>query len=299
MIDFQHLVTTLTSVQPQLIGVGLLAMMLNFLIKTYRWSFILRIQRPDIPFAQLARLNFLSLFLGNFLPTSISYDIVRVYYVSRRVVDPRVAISSIFADRMIGHFSVAFAAILAFLALKITGLFDIGWAFSYGITVFLLLSLSLPLALCSTSVVGAIRSVLDRFTGRRLFETVQDFSEHLLAYWQQAPLMSKALAIAFLNLSIAVLEFYLIAEGFSAQVPIGYFFLFIPLVIFLSMLPVSIGGIGLVETGLVFFFSHVGLQTETCLSIALIHRALQLLCVLPGGVIYMFEGIPTIPTQTG
>jgi len=294
MIDFQRLFATLTSVDPRPIVLALLVMMLNFLTKTYRWSFVLRSRRPDVSFRQLARLNFVSLFLGNFLPTSISYDALRVYYVSKRAVDPRVAISSIFADRVIGHFSIAISALVAFTALTLRGVFSIRPMLSFGITAFLALSLGLPLALCNRKVVGALRAVLDRFTGRQLFESVQDLAGHLLSYWQQAPVMGKALGIAFFNLLLAVFEYYLIAVGLLAQIPVGYFFLFIPLVIFLSMLPVSVGGVGLVEGGLVFAFSQVGMAAETCLSIAVLHRALQVVCVLPGGALYILDGFPKI-----
>jgi uncharacterized protein (TIRG00374 family) len=290
MIDFQRLAVTMISVDPRLLALALMVMAVNFLLKTYRWSFILQSQRPDVTFRQLARLNFISLFLGNFLPSSISYDIVRVYYVAKRAVDPRIAISSIFADRLVGQFSIALTAVLAFAALKSTGVLAIGPMFSFGIVVFLLLSLGLPLALCNVRVISALRTILDRFTGRKLFDSVQDFSKHLLFYGQQTHLMITALGIALLNLLLAVFEYHLIAAGFSAQIPLGFFFLFIPLVIFLSMLPVSVSGIGLVEGGLVFFFSHVGMAAETCLSLALLHRALQLVCVLPGGAVYVLDG---------
>jgi uncharacterized protein (TIRG00374 family) len=290
LVDFRYLALTLVSVKPQLIALGLVAMLLNLLIKTYRWAYILWIRRPDIPFGQLARFNFVSIFLGSFLPTGLSYDFVRVYYVSQLTADPRAAISSIVADRIIGIFSLAIATLAAFLVLKESGLFPIASVVSYGVLVFLLLALGVPLALCNTSVLGGIRRLLDRFAGRKLFENVQDMSEHLRLYWNQPAVMIKALSISFLNLSLAILEFYLVAKGFSAQVSIGYFFLFIPIVIFLSMLPVSIGGIGLVEGGLVFFFSKVGMPIETCLGTAFVYRTLRLTCALPGAAIYVFNG---------
>ena len=294
MLDVHGLVMTLASVELRLIALGMLTMMVNLLLKTYRWGFILRMQRPDISLSQLVRLNFLSLFVGNFLPTSFSYDVVRIYYVSRRAADPRVAISSILADRVIGNLSVAVAAVLALVALKLTGVFQPGPILSYGIWVFLLLSLALPLALRNSAVAGVIRSLLDRFAGRKLFDSIQDFSEHLLFYWKQAPLLSKALSIAFLNLFIAVLEFYLIARSIAAPVSVHYFFLFIPLVILFSMLPVSVGGLGLLEAALVFFFSSVGMPVETAVGIAVLHRAMQIVCLLPGGAVYLLEGAPKI-----
>jgi hypothetical protein len=296
MLNPESLVLTLISAKPGLIALGLLAMMINLLVKTYRWGMILRRRRPNISFARLARLNFVSLFIGNFLPTSLSHDFVRIYYVARGAGDARAAISSIVADRVIGNLSVAVAAVSAFVALKFMGLLPIGPLLSFGVLAFLLASLALPLVLVNGAVIGAVRSLLDRFAGRKLFSNVQDLSEHVLFYRKQAPLMGKALAIAFLNLAIAVLEFYLIARSLSVPASIQYFFLFMPLVILFSMLPVSVGGLGLLEAALVFFFTGVGVSAETSVSIALLHRSMQLVCLLPGGAVYLLGGIPRIET---
>jgi hypothetical protein len=294
MLDPQSLVLTLVSVKPGLIALALLAMMVNLLVKTYRWGLILRRRRPDISFGRLARLNFVSLFIGNFLPTSLSHDFVRIYYVARGAGDTRAAISSIVADRVIGNLSVAVAAVSAFVALKFMGLLPIGPLLSFGVLAFLLASLALPLVLVNGAVIGAFRSLLDRFAGRKLFGNVQDLSAHLLFYRKQAPLMGKALAFAFLNLAIAVLEFYLIARSLSAPAALHYFFLFMPLVILFSMLPVSVGGLGLLEAALVFFFTGIGVSAEASVSIALLHRAMQLTCLLPGGALYLWKGVPSL-----
>ena len=290
MVDFHQMGPMFASVKPEPIIVALLIMLLNYGLKTYRWAAILWIRRPDIPFVQLARFNFVSIFLGSFLPSSVSADIVRVYYVSRNTADARSAISSIFADRIIGTFSLAIVTIAAFLVLLKIELFPMGSILSYGIGATLLATLGLPLILGSTAALNAITRLFERFAGKRLFVNVQDLSDHLRSYTNHATVMTKVLALAFVNLFIAILEFYLIAVAFSTQVSIGYFFIFIPLVIFLATLPVSIGGMGLIEAGLVFLFSKAGMPLEMCVGTALVYRGLQLTCLLPGAAIYVFDG---------
>jgi glycosyltransferase 2 family protein len=290
LLDFHRMGLTLVSLKSHLILAALLSMLVNYCLKTYRWASILWIRKPDIPFGELARFNFVSIFLGSFLPSSVSADIVRVYYVSRHTADPRSAISSIFTDRIIGTFSLAIVTIAAFLVLLEIELFPMRSILSYGIGATLLLTLGLPLILASTAVLNAITRLFERFAGKRLFVNVQDLSDHLRSYRNHATVMTKVLSLAFLNLLIAVFEFYLIAAAFSTQVSIGYFFIFIPLVIFLATLPVSIGGMGLMEAGLVFFFSKAGMPLEMCVGTALVYRGLQLTCLLPGAAIYMFDG---------
>jgi len=169
-------------------------------------------------------------------------------------------------------------------------LFPVGPMLSYGIVAFLFLSLALPFTLRAKAVLHAIKWLSDRFAGRRLFESVQDLAEHLRLYASQPAVVIKVVTISFLNLFVAVLEFYLVAKALSTQVSMVYFFLFIPLVIFLATVPLSIGGIGLIEGGLVLLFSRVGMPIEMCLGTALVYRGLQLMCMLPGAAIYLSSG---------
>src|SRR5919108_6033958 len=191
MVDFHHMGVRLASVKPELIVAGLSIMLLNYCLKTYRWALILWIRRPDISFGQLARFNFVSIFLGSFLPSSVSADIARVYYVSQQTADPRAAISSIFADRIIGTFSLAIVTIAAFLVLLETKLFPMGSLVSYGIVAFLLLTLGLPFTLRTRAVLHSITRLFERFAGRRLFAGVQDMSDHLRSYGSAGAAMIK------------------------------------------------------------------------------------------------------------
>jgi uncharacterized protein (TIRG00374 family) len=290
IIDFHQMSLILVSAHLYFIIAGLLAITMNFLLKTYRWASIVWIRIPDISFHDLIRFNFVSMFFAIFLPGSILPDVVRIYQVSKKTSKLRSAISSIIVDRIIGNVSTAIMTLVAFIALQQTGHVQIGPFFSYGIFGFLLLSLGAPLALQKSNLIVSMRRLSSRFSGVKLFRRAWNTYEELLQYQNEYRLMLKALSISFLNLLIAVFEFYLIALAFSAETSIGYYLIFVPLAIFLAMLPVSLGGIGVLEAALVFFFSKVGMSAEMCLGIVLVRRGLLLLFALPGGMFYVLEG---------
>jgi uncharacterized protein (TIRG00374 family) len=219
-------------------------------------------------------------------------DIVRIYQVSQQTSKLKSAISSIVVDRIIGNLSTAIITVVAFIVLQQTGLIQTGSFFFYGIFGFLLFSLGAPLALKNTNLIAGMRRLLSRFAGIKLFGRAWDTYEDFLLYQHEYRLLLKALSISFLNLLLAVFEFYLIALAFSAEPSIGYYLIFVPLAIFLAMLPVSLGGIGVLEATMVFFFSKVGMPAEMCLGIVLVRRALLLLFALPGGMFYILEGFP-------
>ena len=137
-----------------------------------------------------------------------------------------------------------------------------------------------------------MRRLSSRLAATKLFGRASETYEDFLLYQHEYRLMLIALSISFLNLLLAVFEFYLIALAFSAEPSLGYYLIFVPLAIFLAMIPVSLGGVGVLEAAMVFFFSKVGMSAEMCLGIVLVRRALLLLFALPGGMFYILEGFP-------
>jgi uncharacterized protein (TIRG00374 family) len=293
LIDPHQMAAILSSAQPQLIAAGFLVIMLNFLLKTYRWASILWIQEPDISFGQVIRFNFISMFLANFLPGSIASDLVRFYQVSKYTSQVKGAISSIIVDRIVGIFSTVAITVIALIALRRTDLVQIDSILLYGVFGFLLLSLGIPLFIQHSSLSAGVRRILMRFVGMKLQGKFMSMYESFLLYQNYPLILVEALFISFLNLVVAAFEFYTVALGFYSETPVGYYLIFVPLAIFLSMLPISWGGIGVLEASMVFFFSKVGMSVEMCLSIVIVRRALFLLSTIPGGMLYIIEGFPT------
>jgi glycosyltransferase 2 family protein len=293
LIDLHQMTAILSSAQPQLIVAGFLVIMLNFLLKTYRWASILWIQEPDISFGQVIRFNFISMFLANFLPGSIASDLVRFYQVSKYTSQVKGAISSIIVDRIVGIFSTVAITVIALIALQGTSLVQVNSLLAYGILGFLLLSIGVPLVMQHSNLTSRVRRFLMRCAGIKLQRKAIDMYESFMLYQNKPWLLLEALFISFLNLIVAAFEFYTVALGFYSETPVGYYLIFVPLAIFLSMLPISWGGIGILEASMVFFFSKVGMSVEMCLSIVIVRRALFLLSTIPGGMLYIIEGFPT------
>jgi len=291
IVDIDRVKLVLASARLHLIGVAIAGMIMNCFLMTYRWACLLWIQKPNIPFSQLLRFYFISGFLGGFLPTSMSSDFLRIYYTSRRTSDPKGVLSSVVVDRIIGSFSAAIIALMGFIVLQLTDPVQIGSVIPFEVLAFLFLCIGVPLALQNAAVVGTTTELLRRFAGRKWHKKVLNICDSFLLYQNHGALMMKVLLISFLSHTLAILVFYIIAKGFSAEISIMYFFLFIPLAGFVTMLPVSVGGIGIFEGAIVFLFSRAGMSPEMCLSISLVNRALLLIATLPGGVMYLLTGL--------
>jgi len=63
---------------------------------------------------------------------------------------------------------------------------------------------------------------------------------------------------------------------------------FVPVITLISMIPVSLNGMGLREYAFLSLFSAIGVPRESCIALGLLSSALIVLSAIPGGVVYIF-----------
>jgi hypothetical protein len=83
---------------------------------------------------------------------------------------------------------------------------------------------------------------------------------------------------------------YANARALGLTLDVLPFCIFIPLVSLLSMLPITMYGLGVREYAFVLFFSSVGVTREASVLLALLWFLVTLLASLPGAVIYIASG---------
>ncbi len=291
MVDLQKVMTTIISAKPELVIIGFVGLLIDRILMAYRWVLLLWVKKLEIRFIHVVRIYFLSTFLGNFLPSTVAPDIVRIYCVSRSTSNSKVVISSMAVDRIIGNFSLAILTIIAFFILQLTGALKLDPIACYTILAFLLISIMLPFIIWHPRATGAISRLIRRKKRGTWSKKILEVCDVFLSYRDQRTTLGKVLLVAFLNQLGSILVVYVLALAFASTVSPLYFLLFVPLASFLAMLPVSIGGIGVLEGAIVFFFSRLGMSIETCLALALLYRTMLLVATLPGGIIYAVEGL--------
>src|SRR5262249_40042492 len=71
-------------------------------------------------------------------------------------------------------------------------------------------------------------------------------------------------------------------------VPAAYYWVLVPMVTLLTLLPVSLNGMGIREGGMVLFLAPLGVGTGTALSLAFLWFAVFTAASLGGGCVYLF-----------
>ncbi len=259
---------------------------LGYLISTFRWQRLLLAEGIRLPLWRLTLVYFEAAFFNLFLPTLIGGDIVRGYAIYRITEGQDASIASILADRLSG-----FAALVG-IALITLGL-------AYGqirdpqVAVMILTvaaAFSVMIAVLLHDQMKERASGLLRIIGLARFQAkLQGLVEALQRYRGHRRALGQAIALSVLLQALIIVTYYLIGAGLNLGVPIAYFFLYVPLITFVAMLPVSVAGLGVREGGVVYFFAKVGVDAATALTMSLAWFSLTLVVSSLGGLAFLLD----------
>jgi uncharacterized protein (TIRG00374 family) len=230
------------------------------------------------------KLYFVGAFFNAFLPGVIGGDVVKAYYLSRDTRQLARSTSSVIMDRNVGVGGLLLVGCVASLlhpvSLDDTPLAPV-------LAVLLAGYVLLNWAILSPRVHNFSIGLLDRvgvtMVSRRLHNLFNAFS----VYRRHRRRLGLMLALAAGIHLLSYVAIFFIGESIGATIPLYYYLIFIPIVAIISMLPISIGGLGVRETAFLTLFGSAGLSAERSVSLSLLWYAMLLLGGIPGIVIYL------------
>jgi uncharacterized protein (TIRG00374 family) len=257
---------------------------LGHLISTVRWQRLLLAEGIRVPLWRLALVYFEGVFFNLFLPTLIGGDIVRGYSIYKITRGHAASIPSILVDRLSG-----------FAALVVIALVALGLA--YGEirdpqVAAMILGVAAAfvgmIAVLVNDRVKACASGLLRGVGLTRFQAkLQGMVDALHRYRGHRRALGQALFLSTLLQGLIIVTYYLIGAGLNLGVPMAYFFLYVPLITFVAMLPVSVAGLGVREGGAVYFFAKVGVDAAAALGMSLAWFSLSVIVSSLGGLAFL------------
>lgn len=263
---------------------ALLLFLSGSLVRAYRWGVLVWSLGVPVSWGRLVALYFVGAFFSLFLPTGVGGDAVKMYELSRGEARSTPAISSVLVDRFSGLFVLLAMALLALLGgyrlvqpevrILIAALFAVSL-------------ISVALLLQRTWIEAGGRWLgLGRLLGR--VKILRELYDSLRLYSKAALLRATAASVVW-NL-ILILGYYLLGRAVGIGLSPWYYFLLVPIISVLLMVP-SVGGLGIREGGTVLLFSQVGAGEHQALALALIYDLTLLVTGLIGAVLYILQNM--------
>ncbi|MGL4618642.1 lysylphosphatidylglycerol synthase transmembrane domain-containing protein [Chroococcidiopsis sp.] len=285
-MDFYQIWVQFQYLSPSFIIFALLFYTGCQLLSCWRWQVVLWSSGHSAPMSSLLSSYFAGMFLNIFLPGALGGDVYRVYRVAQSTKDSEVALVSVFLERFTGLAALSGLAVIGLVpAFKLIGRWDILLLFAacVGSLVGAVLLIASPKLLIWAEpwlIKFRLSNVAARFAKIQIL--LRTFAQH-----RQALLLSMGLSL-LLQLAI-VYYHYLVAH--QLKIPISYLELlvFIPIIVVVTLLPISLGGIGLKEGLWAYLFSRIGLSVEQALLLSLTITVLGWMLSLPGAVVLLLD----------
>jgi len=295
-LDLGDAAARLARAQLGWVGLVLLLMLAEGVYGAYKWWVLLRVRHPTLSLGLVVRITFMGSFAGQFLPGSAGMELLRGYGLARSTGDPTTSFTSILMDRIAGLAGLMLVVLAGSLLDPRSPLPHAEpWALGG------LAALALGFGLASAP---AARRLADRLLRSLRFERlrrpVAGIFERLEGFRRQPGLLGRALLLAVGNTLLRVAVVMAAAAAIGLAAPPPAYLVVVPLVIFATMAPVSLGGLGVREAAFVTLLGRYGVSGEEGLALSLLIGVLGMAAELPGAFWLAVERpTPTDVTQPG
>ena len=268
------------------------------LVFVLRWFMLLRMQGIYISYWPAVKLHMLGLFYNNCLPGSVGGDVLRAWYVTKHTDKKIEAAMSVFVDRAIG---LICTIAMAFLAYWLMPGGENNANLQFG-TEFNIASLAMKLLLGILVMVILAAIVLAiMYYNRRLRPILLKYVFIFSLRWKfwvgrivtavklyccKPFIMLLAIVLSFICQAMPIYGLYLVGQDLGIAAHFKYYLVFFPLSWIIGVIPISVGGAGVMEFGIQGMFKVIGI-CDKIPALALAQRLTWLLGSVPGVIVHL------------
>jgi uncharacterized membrane protein YbhN (UPF0104 family) len=237
-------------------------------ISSIRWGILLK---GGFNRGRLFSLCLIGSFFNIILPGIIGGDAVKAYYLYKDTGESTPAVASVFMDRYIGFTALMCIAI---------SMFPFGLRYFRGSLVEWLVPMIVLIFALGSFIVFTQR------LGKR-FRFISGMYQYFERYVKHRGTITKTFFLSLVIQVIIIFSIYLLSQGLSIDLPFLPFLIFIPIISTVSMIPVSISGLGVREASSVVLFNYIGVGPVQATAISFAWFLSFVAGSLPGLVEYL------------
>ncbi len=266
-IDFEKLTSTVTDFKWSFLILAVVMMVLRNVISAWRFQ-VMSAYISKVPLLTYTKHYLIASMFNIFLPSTVGGDALRVFMADKEGVPKKKGLMLVLCERFIGLYAFG---ILCFAG-----------------SLFMPLPWHIQLGVLGIAVVFSIGFWFIFFKKTTASFIPQAFIEMK----KRKDIIYKVLAISVFYQFFSITIRYVLALMFGIDISIIPFIVFIPLINLITMIPLSIGGMGFRELGFVYFFSEVaGYSTEVAALLAIGAYILIIGTGIIGAIVYFYESV--------
>jgi uncharacterized protein (TIRG00374 family) len=263
---------------------SVLLVLLDRSLMAWRWMDLLCALTPGSrpPFAVILRTFFVSTFIGSFLP-SIGGDAYRAYALSRYDVRLSESAASVLMDRVLGVLGIAVLGVVAVIFGRRAA---VGQAILVPLTAAFAACAIVAVAVFSDRAAALAQTMAARLPGRGLQRAVTSLTEAMRRYSNHHVELGRVLLTSVAVQALRVGQAYCLGKSISIELPLATYFLLIPIVLLVMLLPITVSGLGTSQISFDYLFGQAGVPSAQAVALSILFVALGIVGNLPGSVLY-------------
>lgn len=283
-VDGRRLLENIRLADQRLLAVAFAINLFTYILCLLRWRMLLQAFNIHLPLKRIIISFSGGIFFSSLLPSTIGGDVVRTMDLAAHTKKAKEVMTTVVLDRLSGC--------VALVIVAITALF-LGWRYIHDASVLFdvaaitLLMAFVLFALFSDYVFSKINRFLQSSNAGKIRTAVKNLHEEIYYFKRHKKTLYKNLLFSLLIQLGGPLSFYITALALGQKPGLIYFFVFLPIIGAATLLPISIGGLGLRENISVFFFSKTGMPADLAAAMSFINSIIILILAAIGGIIYV------------
>ncbi len=284
-MEFQQFWATLLHAR---VGILLLAfgiLWIGHYICIFRWRMLMRPLMPVFSLTRLFEIYCIGLFFNLTFPTAVGGDLVKMYYAGKPSRLYAESFAATFLDRDSGMLAMMLLASVGTLLLpmKIPG-FPISLIVWASFAAFIVINI----AIFTPNLHRVLTRLLHRIKLSKTATRLDAVSSAFQIMGKNPRILLYSFLVSLFNQSLVFVTTWVTAEGLRIDVPLLYYLVFVPVITLISMIPISLNGLGLREAAFMSLFAAVGVAPTSGLALGLLTSVTVMLSAVPGGIVYIF-----------
>ncbi|MBI1815317.1 MAG: flippase-like domain-containing protein [Deltaproteobacteria bacterium] len=279
--DVRELAGVVRRAQPGWVLLAFAGYLSSQILSVQRWRMLARPLGFDEPFSRYFTCYFSGMYLNLFAPSTVAGDVARAIFLAGGQKRRTLAFTSVIADRGLGFIALIWVGAIAIV---LQPSYRIPAPLYYGAWI-------VPPGTLAAWLWGPpllVRSLPPSNKWRILVE------QEIAAYWNDWQLLVRTTLLAMVFHVIQVATQVVLAWALNIQAPASFFFIFVPVVNTLGMIPISFSGVGIREYGYSVALASVGVDHEMAVALGLLSSVVVLATGVSSALVFLTNSAPRV-----
>lgn len=283
-VDFHRLLDNIKAADMGYLLLAFFMTFVSYVLCIIRWKMLLQAFDIHLPLKRIIISFAGGVFFNSLLPSTIGGDLIRSIDLASHTKKTKEVIATVFLDRLSGCIGLVIVALLALF---------FGWKFAqdrsilYPIAVITAILIAVLFVLFNDFLFSKLNKFFKSPNAGKIREKLSNLHEEIYYFRQHKNILFKNLLFSILIQITGPLTFYITALALNQRLDIIYFFVFLPIIGAITLLPISVGGLGVRENATVFFFAKVGMAKDLAGAMSFLSSIFILIYAGIGGLIYV------------